>query len=85
MGVYERSVLELMDFPAIKSKSDSYWGEQEWTQEYISAAGSVTCFDTLQRWLAHIQLHGRENVPHDMGYAVKYREWIPNPIVGDRP
>jgi hypothetical protein len=74
MGVYDRWALEAVGVPRVYNKHDSiYLGEWGWTLGYQAAAGAVTCFDHKQEWGEAVQLHGRNNVPHDTGYMIKYR------------
>lgn len=74
LGVYERHVMETIGVPRVDNKHDSmYLGEWGWTLGYIAVAGSITCFDQTQEWGQPELRHGRWNVPHNMGYGIKYR------------
>lgn len=78
LGVYETSMLRAMramgKLPFPTSKEESVHGEWHWTVEYLRICGGVTCFDERQEWGPVERRHGRPNVPHHMGYAIKFRD-----------
>lgn len=81
MGVYERVVLERMDFPECITKEDSTDAEWIWNTEYVRQAevrrtrdaDHISCWDPITPWGPAQMRRGRMNIPHDMGYAVKFR------------
>jgi len=80
LGVYERSVLDTIDIPAISTKLEAVQNESIWTISYTEACGEITCFDEEGFWAPgktfYEERNGRLNLAYKNDYMIKYRgDW----------
>lgn len=79
MGIYERKVLDLLEWPTVETKLDSIAQEVGWTQDYVRAAGDVpTIFRDLKDSNGYEKEHfGRNNLVLENQYFRKYKgTWL---------
>ncbi len=76
LGVFQSIALLDTGMPLSEHKEDSVRYESTWPMEYGLHA-EITCFDTRpDEFLPLEWRHGRENLPYDTGYLIKYRgDW----------
>jgi hypothetical protein len=75
-GVYERSVIEQIGVPEIKSKREAIDNEIAWHKSYVEVAGKpVVLFPDLTDAKAtrQVEKHGRANLVLENDYIIKYK------------
>lgn len=85
LGVYEREILERMEFPEIHTKREAVEAEIWWTEAYVREAGGVpVLFPELSDRNAkrHEMRHGRENLVLENEFMTKFKgTWRHDQIV----
>jgi hypothetical protein len=76
LGVYERNILEKIEIPLPKNKSESIAYELSWTESYCKAARNVRLAFTDfsdSRSKEKTVLFGRENLVLENDFLIKYK------------
>lgn len=86
LGVYERKILDKIDIPVIRTKTEAVINEAQWIINYLDAVDDIKCFDT-DGYFGSIEVrHGRENLIYQNHFLIKYRgDWGQKPIIGEDP
>lgn len=73
LGVYERRILEGLGVPEMASRGDAIKHEATWCGTYADRCSDLVCLDSPGGSRSEVERHGRNNLPYDTGWLVKYR------------